>query len=159
MKSSEQDPTQAGSFEGSDSKRILFVDDESALLHLFDKIFGRELQVVTASTAEDALALVREGQVFDAIIVDLHLPGMGGRGLLNQLIALHPALGHRVAFISGDTDGPESRAFLTSIPNLHLGKPFELEHLRSFVCDVLRRASRVDASAAVFPASVPRASL
>jgi len=37
MKSSEQDPVQAGSFEASDSKRMLAVDDEIALLHHFDR--------------------------------------------------------------------------------------------------------------------------
>jgi len=152
MKSSEQDPTQAGSFEASDCKRMLVVDGEITLLHLFDRVFGRELQVVTTSTAEDARALVSGGRVFDAIIVDLHLPGMGGRELLNQLVAPYPVLGRRVAFISGDRDGAEARAFLASV-RIHLTKPFELDRLRSFVVDVLRRPSRVGDSDAAFRAS------
>jgi two-component system chemotaxis sensor kinase CheA len=44
-------------------------------------------QVVTAASAEDALALLKQGRRFDAIISDIEMPGMDGLQLAEALRA------------------------------------------------------------------------
>lgn len=63
---------------------ILHVEDESSIRLLYKEVF-EELgyQVVQASTAEEALAMLRTSRP-DIIILDLKMPGMGGRGFIKK---------------------------------------------------------------------------
>lgn len=68
------------------SKRILLVEDEpdgrEVVGHLL--AFGN-IESDMAETAEDALEILAEGSDYDAIVIDLALPGMDGFQLLNTL--------------------------------------------------------------------------
>ncbi|MGB6065931.1 MAG: response regulator [Desulfomonilaceae bacterium] len=63
---------------------ILHVEDESSVRFLYKEVF-EELgyEVLQASTGEDALRMLR-GKRPDIIILDLKMPGMGGRGFLEK---------------------------------------------------------------------------
>jgi CheY-like chemotaxis protein len=136
-KSSEHGAMQSGSFEVVEIKKILFVDDEPALARLVVKVLARDYEVVTAPSAEDALDRLKRGERFDAILADLHLPGMTGEDFLKRLDTLDPPFAGSVAFVTGGVDSPEDAGFLRSVPNPHLGKPFEIDELRGFVAALL----------------------
>ncbi len=56
----------------------LLVDDDPSLLALYKKVLTKKgHQVTTAATGEDALTKLNRGR-FDAAIIDLVLPGVGG---------------------------------------------------------------------------------
>jgi len=63
---------------------ILHVEDEGSVRLLYREVF-EELghQVVAATTAEEALRMLRGTQP-DVIILDLKMPGMGGRAFLEK---------------------------------------------------------------------------
>ena len=64
-------------------RRLLVVDDESILRQIFVDLMGRECEVVTAETAEEALEHLA-GEGFDLIVTDKNLPGMNGLELARE---------------------------------------------------------------------------
>ncbi len=80
------------------SGRILVVDDEEAIRELVDFTLSHlGYEVAKAETALAGVELYKqrfkEGQRFDAVILDLTLPGgMGGREALKQLLEIDPTV-------------------------------------------------------------------
>jgi PAS domain S-box-containing protein len=80
------------------SGRVLVVDDEEAIRALVDFTLTRlGYQVAQAATAEEGVDMYKEkldaGERFDAVILDLTLPGgMGGREALKKLIEIDPTV-------------------------------------------------------------------
>ena len=78
--------------------RVLIVDDEEAIRALVEFTLSRlGYEVSEAETALDGVNLYREkleaGQRFDAVILDLTLPGgMGGKEALKRLIEIDPTV-------------------------------------------------------------------
>lgn len=71
--------------------RILLVDDEEDFLKtLSDRLEIRGLKVNTASSGEDAVSKV-EKQEFDAIILDLSMPGIDGIETIERIKAISPS--------------------------------------------------------------------
>ena len=63
---------------------IFHVEDESSVRLLYKEIFEEKgFQVIQASDAEEALKMLK-GHKPDIIILDLKMPGMGGRGFLEK---------------------------------------------------------------------------
>ena len=71
--------------------RILVVDDEKELLRSIERILQREdLEVSTATSAEEALLGMQQTVPPDLIISDLMMPGIGGLEMLNLVSRKHP---------------------------------------------------------------------
>ncbi|MEW6586167.1 MAG: response regulator [Nitrospirota bacterium] len=69
---------------------VLVVDDEEQFLKVFSqRLEGRGMKVDTAASGEDALKRVK-GKEFDAIILDLVMPGMGGLETLERIKKENP---------------------------------------------------------------------
>ena len=74
------------------SERVLLIDDEKEFLEVMsERMQNRDIDVTTASSARDALALV-EKESYDAIILDLQMPEMDGLQALERLKAINPDL-------------------------------------------------------------------
>ncbi|WP_136810264.1 response regulator [Desulfosediminicola flagellatus] len=79
--------------------RVLLVDDEEGFLHsLSGRLKVRGLRVNTSLCGEDALNKLEE-QEFDAIVVDLFMPGMDGIETLKRIKESHP--GAEVIMLTG----------------------------------------------------------
>jgi DNA-binding NtrC family response regulator len=69
---------------------VLVVDDEEQFLKVFSqRLEGRGLKVETSATGEDALKKVK-GKEFDAIVLDLVMPGMSGLETLKRIRSENP---------------------------------------------------------------------
>jgi DNA-binding NtrC family response regulator len=69
---------------------ILLVDDEEQFLKvLSQRLEGRGMKVDTSSSGEEALSKVK-GKEFDAIILDLAMPGMSGMEALKRIRSENP---------------------------------------------------------------------
>ena len=74
------------------SEKVLLIDDEKEFLEVMsERMQNRDIDVTTASSARDALALV-EKESYDAIILDLQMPEMDGLQALERLKAINPDL-------------------------------------------------------------------
>lgn len=83
---------------------ILIVDDDAALLGVFERLFINEgYEVCVAGDGEAALAYIKENQV-DAAFLDLMLPGMNGLDLCraikqnNPITCCYAVTGHKTLF-------------------------------------------------------------
>lgn len=84
--------------------RVLAVDDESAACKLLSLILGPPaFQCTTASSGQEALATLQRQQ-FDAVISDLHMPGVSGMELLTEVRRLHPHMAFLVTTGVDDVD-------------------------------------------------------
>ena len=72
--------------------RILIVDDESAIRRaLRPPLIELGFQVAEAARGEEALQLLR-GSQFDAVLLDVNMPGIGGIETLRRIRAFAPRL-------------------------------------------------------------------
>ncbi len=115
--------------------RILVVDDEEAILETMTFTFEDDYEVLTSSSARDALALLeREGPVA-VVISDQRMPEMTGVEFLARVFALHPTTVRIILTGFADMD-----AIIRSINDGHvyayITKPWEPDQLKQ----VVRRA-------------------
>jgi DNA-binding NtrC family response regulator len=119
------------------SPRVLIVDDEAALRRTLERALrGIGCEVVSASDAHLAYQVL-DGTDVDLVLLDLHLPQMGGDTFFLALTRRWPALADRVVLMTGDTYADQSHwpAELQRCPLLL--KPFTLELLRLTVMAAL----------------------
>lgn len=117
---------------------ILVIDDEKALLRAVQRILeDDEHCVVTTESAADALAMIERGDRFDLIISDLMMPTMTGVEFYEILLARNPQMAKAVVFVSGGAVTNKVDAFLRSVSNLKLEKPFKAAQLREIVQQAL----------------------
>lgn len=104
--------------------RVLLVDDEQAVLEGLEELLGMEgFAVVTASSAEEALAVFQPG-AFDVAVVDVLLPGASGIALAQKLIASDPRLA--LVFASGHTPEVLPKELASRPRVMFLQKPFSV---------------------------------
>jgi signal transduction histidine kinase/FixJ family two-component response regulator len=124
------------------SGRVLIVDDEEAIRALVDFTLSHlGYEVSQAATALEGVNLYREkleaGERFDAVILDLTLPGgMGGKEALKKLIEIDPTVN---AIVSSGyaTDATMSRYQDFGFRGV-IAKPYEAAELGRTVYDVIR---------------------
>jgi two-component system, cell cycle sensor histidine kinase and response regulator CckA len=113
--------------------RVLVIDDEVAVAKVVLRMLSREHEVVTENRGADALARLHAGERFDVILCDLIMPDLTGMDLYEALLRDFPDDAARMVFLSGGAFTPRSRAFLDTVPNQRLEKPFDLAALRVLV--------------------------
>ena len=114
--------------------RVLIVDDEVKFLEAIGRrLKMRNLEVVTASKGADALEIART-QTFDVAILDLKMPGLNGKEVLEILKREHKFLEVVILTGHGSMDSAVECTKLGAFA--YLPKPYELEKL----LEVLRGA-------------------
>ncbi len=69
--------------------KIMVVDDEPANLRVLERLLGRKYHVISASSGNEALSLLREHDVA-LLITDQRMPGMTGIELLKRTVDFRP---------------------------------------------------------------------
>jgi CheY-like chemotaxis protein len=106
--------------------RVLIVDDEESMRLLLAHILTSELQVevTLAGTAEQALKLAGS-YAYDAILLDLLMPGMGGIQVLDEIRASTPNVATPVIIVSVLADADTRNRCLAGGANAYVVKPVE----------------------------------
>ena len=113
--------------------KLLIVDDELGSREALRVIFSREYTVFSASTGEEAGAVLSREQV-DLVLLDVVMPGRSGLDLLRQTHADYPDL--PVIMVSASTAIPPVVEAIRQGAVDFIGKPFDVENIRH----VVRRA-------------------
>jgi HD-like signal output (HDOD) protein/CheY-like chemotaxis protein len=142
MEAHEKKPTAPGSgtvpIGNAPRKRVLFVDDEPAILEALKGVLRpqrHQWEMVFALGGPAGISEV-ERSTFDVVVTDMRMPILDGAALLTRVKELQP---HAVRLVlSGQTDGQTA---LKTVFTAHqfLAKPCDPEKLRSVVkrcCDL-----------------------
>jgi two-component system cell cycle sensor histidine kinase/response regulator CckA len=121
--------------------RILVVDDEPAILRAVARSLRREHDVVTDDSGKAALERLNSDRDFDLILCDLMMPLMSGSDVYEAVQTKYPGLQERIVFMTGGVFTDRAKDFLSSIDNVCVAKPLELQRLNSLIAEsVARRA-------------------
>lgn len=108
------------------NNKILVVDDELMNLRIAQKMFGDEFDVVVATSGEEALGKVLDEKP-DLILLDIHMPGMDGHLVIQQLKANEITKDIPVIFLTADDDySNELKGFKEGAMDF-ITKPFRQE--------------------------------
>jgi DNA-binding NtrC family response regulator len=67
---------------------IMLVDDEETFVRtLAKRLAGRNMEIITAFSAEEGLEKLRKNQNLDVIVLDVKMPGMDGIEMLKKIKA------------------------------------------------------------------------
>ena len=116
---------------------VLLVDDEDSLRTVAGRFLENAgYQVIRASSGEEALeAYGREGPGIDLVIMDLSMPGMGGRKAIQEIRVLNP--GAKIIIASGyASGGPNGKEQPDGVKE-YIAKPFRRNELLLAVRKVL----------------------
>jgi CheY-like chemotaxis protein len=112
---------------------ILVIDDEPLILKIVASVLETEHDVTCEPRAEAALARIRGGERFDAILCDLMMPQVTGMDLHDALLEIAPQQAEAMLFLTGGAFTARARAFLDRVPNKTIEKPFDAATLKAGV--------------------------
>jgi signal transduction histidine kinase/CheY-like chemotaxis protein len=114
------------------SATLLVIDDEPLVGAALARALGSEFEVVTLSSASQALDLLATG-AFQHVLCDVMMPDMNGAAFHAELERRAPGLASRVIFMTGGAFTPATESFLSSWRGSLLEKPIDLDQLRRVI--------------------------
>ncbi len=121
--------------------RVLVIDDEADVAELNAEVLTRAgFDAIAVANVADALGLLKV-RSFDIVLSDLNMPERDGRALYEAIRSTYPELEPGVGFITGDTLGRTSQAFLAETGRPYLEKPVSPKELREFVDQIWRESA------------------
>ncbi len=119
------------------NETILLVDDEDYIRELGTELLtDAGYKVITATDGENGLEIYRKQlQRIDLVILDLVIPGMGGKRCYEEILKINPRA--KILIVSGySADGPGKEALEAGARGF-VGKPFDVSHMLDTVREIL----------------------
>jgi len=119
--------------EGKNMARILVVEDDEDQRKRYAEYFEDKFEVALAGNGQEALDMLKKS-VFDVILSDVNMPGMGGLELYDKVGIAYPCLSECFIFVTGN---------ISNVPNLretgrpYLIKPFGLSEMMREIYKIL----------------------
>jgi DNA-binding response OmpR family regulator len=135
----------------SGARRVLIIDDDASTRKLLSVgLQSQGFEPLEAADAESGIAITM-AQSPDLVLLDLHLPGTDGFGVLQRLKRAPATASIPVIVITGDEDmllGARDRILALGAADL-VGKPLEMDALIAEMRTLIpqKEAPRVDTSA------------
>lgn len=124
---------------------VLVVDDEASIRQALRATLGTMgFDVAEAGTGEQALALLRAANAahYDAVLLDMNMPGMGGMNTCREIRRLSP---HLPILMLTIRDSPDDKVeALDSGADDYVTKPFHMRELTARVRAAIRRSNAAD---------------
>jgi two-component system KDP operon response regulator KdpE len=126
------------------NSNILVVDDETPIRQALRVTLGTfGFAVREAATGEEALLLLRSER-YDAVLLDINMPGMGGMRACREIRRLSPALPIVMLTVRDSTE--DKVEALEAGADDYVTKPFHVRELTARVRSAMRRSSSVQAT-------------
>lgn len=129
----EPDQSATGEIKISGTETVLIVDDDDAVRELGGKMLSRAgYKVLEARDGEEALEVYgkNRGEI-SLILLDLIMPGMGGRKCLEKILSIDPRA--KVLVASGLTMDHATAHTVETLARGSIAKPFDLNYLLKMV--------------------------
>ncbi len=125
------------------SEMILFVDDEEMIIKVAERILKKlGYRVMTAQNGREAVEIYRTHRDrIDLVILDMIMPGMGGKELFSALKKMNPEA--KVLLSSGYSIDGEAMEIMESGCNGFLQKPFSPSQLSQKIREILDPRKRL----------------
>ena len=119
------------------NETVLVVDDESAIQETAGEILRQQgYEVLIAGSGEEALEIYRaKGGMISLVLMDLSMPGMGGRKAMTELLRMDPQV--KVLISSGYSSRRQVEECLASGAAGFIGKPYRIVSLLKDIRRVL----------------------
>jgi two-component system probable response regulator PhcQ len=115
---------------------VLYVDDEEMALKYFEKTFGSEFRILTATNANDGLKLIEaRGDEIGVLLTDQRMPGQKGVQLLERARQVRPKIVRMMITAFADFGVTVDAVNLGNVFR-YVSKPLQVEDMRN----TLRRA-------------------
>lgn len=124
--------------------RVLVVDDEERILNLVTRALRAEGFAVDVAADTDRAIELAVAAPYDLVILDLLMSGIGGLGVLQEIVARRPQQRVLVLSALGDVDSKVTALNLGA--DDYLSKPFSLDELLARVRARVRIGRRYDYS-------------
>jgi len=125
----------------SGKKRVLVVDDDEAIIEMFNELLERDgrFEVRTASTGYDAGILTEQFRP-DILLLDYKLPDINGTAVC-RTIRSNPAYSHmQIIVISGVADPDEVAELKAAGADEFIRKPFDINAVINRIADLVKVA-------------------
>ena len=109
--------------------RILVIDDGHVHLGMAEEIISEQFDVMLASSGDQALSILNDGEIADLILLDIDMPGMDGYKTFNKLREIEAVDDVPVVFLTGMTSSEAELAVLNLGAQDFITKPFTKENL------------------------------
>jgi DNA-binding NtrC family response regulator len=119
------------------ARRLMIVDDEESLLRALVRGLRRTFEIETYVRAEPAIAALRGGAPYGAILCDMNMPGIDGIEVYRAVLEHRPELVERFVFMSGHSIAATTIAVMDRSVAL-VAKPFDLDVIRDTLVRVCR---------------------
>jgi CheY-like chemotaxis protein len=120
---------------------ILVADDEEVVRETARLALQRDgFNVLLAEDGQEAVRAVERDSVISLVLLDLTMPVLSGRGALERIRALRPAI--PIVLFSGYNESDAMRQINDGDVAGFLKKPFTTDALRAKVSGVLKRSRR-----------------
>jgi CheY-like chemotaxis protein len=120
---------------------VLVVDDDGANRMIARALLMSEkFEVTEATDGAEALALLRNGALFDLVVLDLDMPKVGGRDVLHALRADVASAGIPTIILTGSSDAELESSLLDEGADDYIRKPFDPRRFLGRVKATLRRS-------------------
>jgi DNA-binding NtrC family response regulator len=145
MESSKQ-PLPPPAQHGQGGATILVVDDDKNILQVLEaRLSFAKYKTLAAKSAEEAVEILA-GQHVDLVVSDVKMPGMGGVGLLREVLAQWPQV--PVILLTAYGSIPDAVSTIRSGAADYLTKPFDGHQLLAKIAELLgRRAEKAQPKA------------
>jgi CheY-like chemotaxis protein len=118
--------------------RMLIIDEEPSFVSGLVRLLRHDGGTVdTAANGHLALAHLQAHR-YDVVLCDLRMPGLDGPAFYDILCRQHADLRQRVLFLTGDTLGADSTAFLKQCGQPWVYKPCNAATIRTAIRQMLQ---------------------
>jgi len=118
------------SLEARSSKRILVVDDDPAIVEVFQDLIGNDsrFELRSCGTGYEA-GMLTESFRPHVLILDYLLPDINGNEVCKRIRSRDDLSGTRIVFVSGVVAPDEVDKLMAAGPDEFVRKPFDIKHL------------------------------
>ena len=117
--------------------RMVIIDDEPSFVSALARLLSHDGATVDTA-ANGSLALTHlQTHRYDVVLCDLLMPTLDGPDFYATLLQQHAYLRQRVLFLTGDTLGAESKAFLEQCGQPWVYKPCNAAVIRTAIQQIL----------------------